>query len=247
MTNVIAWPPVGLVGWKMTTSAPVSQSVTFIQGTTRTSSFQRERRILTAVVTGIGADGNGAGYVENLIRLLQGGEHLVRIDAPAPLWALAPGRLNLLNKVMGWVEGATDMEWTDSGTDMLWGDGDYPLAGTPTTDGGWPALTVTGLPPNRMVARPSQRITVTDGTDIEASRVLTAARSDGTGTATIRTFEAFTLDGLVSIGGKESIVVKAMNMPDAVQPASGPWSYTWDFREVFADEYDTWTEVNPWT
>ena len=64
--------------------------------------------------------------------------------------------------------------------------------------------------------------------------------------ATIRLFEAVTASGYVTIGGRESIVFEALNMPRSVQPARGTFGYTWEFREVFEDEYESWTELNPW-
>ena len=246
MANVYAWPPVGLTGWELHTSNPVSRSPTFFQGTARTSSFQRERRYATAVVTGIGSDKNGAGYVENLKRLILGGRHLVRVPSMSPIWALARGNDDFTNAVLEWTDGGTDMLWTSGGTDMVWTSGDYAIQGTATTDDGWPAVALTGLPANKVVARPSEYITVTDSSATEASRVLTAATSDGSGNATVRLFDAFTIDGLVSIGGCESIVFEALDMPRAVQPVGAKWSYTWNFREVFEDEYDSWTELDPW-
>ena len=101
------------------------------------------------------------------------------------------------------------------------------------------------------MARPSELISVTGtaGTS-ETAYVLTVARSDATGVATIRTDkpEAFTLSGLVSIGQRESIVFEAAGVPRSVQGVTGTFGYQWDFREVFEDEYsDGWTEVDPWT
>lgn len=246
MTNVYAWPPVGLTGWELTTLDPISRSRSYFQGTTLSSSFQRSRRLATAHVTGIGSDSNGAGYVENLKRLLQGGRHLVRVSALAPLSVHATRGLDLTSNILQWTAAGADLMWTAGGADLTWWTGDFYLSASPTSDQGWPALAVTGLPPNKMVARPSQLITVTDGVETEASRVLTAARSDGNGAATIRTFDTFTLSGVVSIGGKESIVFEALDMPRAVQPVSGSWSYNWAFREVFEDEYEEWTELDPW-
>ncbi|WP_282026862.1 hypothetical protein [Limimaricola cinnabarinus] len=246
MTDVIAWPPVGLTAWELTRVDPVSRSVGLLDGRPRTSSAQRSRRLATAQVSAFGPDRAGAGYIEMLKEFLAGGRHLVRVDCPSPLSPLVTS-LNLKNGVMQWTSGGDDMEWTAGGSDLLWSD-NIALTGEPRTDKGWPALRVEGLPKNSIVARPSDRITVTDANgNTESSRVLTVARSGGLGNATIRTRDAFTLSGLVSIGDKESIVFEALNMPRAVQPVSGSWGYDWNFREVFQDEYDSWTERNPWT
>ncbi|MGI3168392.1 hypothetical protein ACRARG_04520 [Pseudooceanicola sp. C21-150M6] len=246
MTNVYAWPPVGLTGWELTTVDPVSRSVELFSGRARTSSFQRSRRYATAHVTGIGKDQNGAGYIENLKRLLVGGEHLVRIDAFPHLHPVRGQISAEVQSILEWTSSGTEMLWTSDGTSMVWGAGDYAVSGTPTTDGGWLAVSLTGLPPNVQVARPSQRIVISNGTDTEASTALAAATSDGSGNAVIRLFEAFTIEGLVSIGARESIVFEALDMPRSVMPATGTFGYQWDFREVFSDEYESWTELNPW-
>lgn len=246
MTDVIAWPPVGLTAWELTRVDPVSRSVGLLDGRPRTSSAQRSRRLATAVVSGMGPDLAGAGYIEMLKEFLAGGRHLVRVECMAPVWHLAQ-RLNLKNSPMEWTANGTDMEWTAGGSGLIWSD-NLAMTGEPRTDSGWPALRVEGLPKNSLVARPSDRITVTDANgNTESSRVLTVARSGGLGNATIRTRDTFTLSGLVSIGDKESIVFEALDTPRAVQPVSGSWGYDWSFREVFSDEYpDGWTERDPW-
>ncbi|HBR41771.1 MAG TPA: hypothetical protein DD951_10735 [Sulfitobacter pontiacus] len=151
--------------------------------------------------------------------------------------------------MLEWTDDGTDLLWTAGGVDLLWGDGAYALQGEPATDGPWHSLTVSGLPPSRILARPSEVISVTDGDTKESAYVLTVARSDASGVATIRTDkpEAFTLTGLVSIGQRENIVFEALGVPRSVQGVTGTFGYQWDFREVFEDEYnDGWTEVNPW-
>jgi len=257
MTNVIAWPPVGLTGWDFHTSDPISRSLTVFGGRARTSSRLRRRRLATAMITGVGEDQSGAGYVEMLKRQLAGGQHLVRVECLPALWHLAGAGMDLKNGPLAWVEGATEMVWTAGATEMLFGDGDYALSGEPTTDSGWPALVVTGLPIGVVVARPSQLIKVMNSEGTETSRVLTVARSVAwtdpesgttTGRSVIRTETAFTLEGMVSIGDRESIVFEALDMPRAMQAPRDPRGYvfTWNFREVFADEYDSWTELDPW-
>jgi hypothetical protein len=246
MTNVYACPPWGLTAWELSWNAPGARSQMMFSGKARTSSFQRPHRLATATITGIGSDRNGAGYVENLKRLLDGGEHLVRVEALAPLWVIAAGRLDLTNAVLEWSAESDDLLWSYSGDDVLFLEGDYGPYGEPTTDGVWPAIQVTGLPANTVVARPSQYLTVTDGETTQGGHVLAPATSDADGVATIRLFEAVTASGYVTIGGRESIVFEALNMPRSVQPARGTFGYTWEFREVFEDEYESWTELNPW-
>lgn len=246
MTNVYAFPPVGLTGWAFEWLQPGSKSAGFTGGGMRTSSYQRERRKASAIVTGIGADRNAGGYVENLKRLIAGGEHLFRIECLPPLWARGLTD-RYQSDLLTWTTGVDDLVWTAGGASMIWGTGEFALRGAPTTDSGWNALTVTGGPPNTLIARPSELITVTDGTSTETSRVLTAATTDGSGNATIRVFDTFTLTGMVSIGGTESIIMRLEEpIPFVAQPSSGHYTYTIDGIEAFADEYETLVELDPW-
>lgn len=249
MTDVIAWPPFQLTGWELAEVYPQSRSTGLIEGRPRTSSAQRGRRVATANVTGIGTGLDGAGYVRMLNRIWAGKPNLVRVECLSSLWYLAGGGLDLRNNILEWTDEGTDLLWTAGGVDLLWGDGAYALSGEPATDGGWHSLTVSGLQPSRIVARPSELISITDGTTKESAYVLTVARSDASGVATIRTDKAtaFTLTGLVSIGQRENIVFEAQGVPRSVQGVTGTFGYQWDFREVFEDEYDDgWTEINPW-
>jgi hypothetical protein len=249
MTDVIAWPPFDLTGWALDDFYPQSRSVGLIGGNPRTSSAQRGRRVVTANITGIGKQQSGAGYVRMLNRMWAGRPNLVRVEARSTLWHLARAGYDLRNNVLEWTDAGTELLWTAGGVDLLWGDGTYALSGEPATDSGWYSLTVSGLPPSRIVARPSELISVTDGATTETAYVLTVARSDASGVATIRTDKpaAFTLTGLVSIGARENIVFEAQGVPRSVQGVTGTFGYQWDFREVFEGEYDGgWTEVNPW-
>lgn len=252
MTDVIAWPPFQLTGWELAEHYPQSRSEGLIEGRPRTSSAQRARRVATANVTGIGTDLAGAGYVRMLNRMWAGKPQLTRVQARSSLWHLYRGNYDLRNNVMEWTDGGTELLWTDGGGGMVWGDGAYPTHGVRAdiADPDWSSLRVTGLPPNRTVARPSELISVTnDLGETQSAYVMRTTRSDETGLAFIRTDKPtpFTVEGLVSIGHNENIVFEAVSVPRAVQGVTGTFGFQWDFREVFADEYaDGWTEVDPW-
>lgn len=249
MTDVIAWPPFQLTGWELAEIYPQSKSVGLIEGQSRTSSAQRGRRVATANVTGIGTDLAGAGYVRMLNRLWAGSPNLVRVECLSSLWFLYRGNNDLRNNVLKWTDGGAELLWTAGGTELLWGDGAFALSGLPATDGGWFSLTVSGLPPGHIIARPSELISVTDGTTTEEAYALRVTRADAAGVATIRTDKAtaFTLTGLVSIGHAESVVFEAAGVPRSVQGVTGTFGYQWDFREVFENEYpDGFTEIDPW-
>ena len=249
MTDVIAWPPFELTGWELAEVYPQSRSVGLIEGRPRTSSAQRARRVATAHVAGIGRDRSGAGFVRMLNRLWAGRPQLVRVQACSSLWPIGRKGADLRSNILEWTEGEADLLWTAGGNGMLWNEGRYALSGTPSTESGWHSLTVNGLPPSQVIARPSEQISVTDGTKTETAYVLTLTQSDATGAATIRTDKAsaFAVSGLVGIGHKENIVFEAMGVPRSVRSASSDYGFQWDFREVFEDEYaDSWTEVDPW-
>jgi len=247
--NVIKWPPFQLTGWELADVFPQSRSVGLIEGRARTSSAQRARRVATANVSGIGTDLDGAGYVRMLNKQWAGAPNLTRVVCLSSLWYLSRIGQDLRNTILTWTDSGTELVWTEGGTDINWGDGDYALSGAPVTDSGYYGLTVSGLPPSQVIARPSELISVTDGSTTETAYVLKTATSDAAGVATIRTDKAaaFTLTGLVSIGHGEEIVFEAADVPRSVQTASGTFGFTWDFREVFSDEYaGGFVEVNPW-
>lgn len=250
MAEVFAWPPVGLTGWEIAEIEPQSRSVGIVLGRPRTSSAQVARRQAIAVIAGRGKDAAGAGYLRMLRRLWLGKPRLTRVSCLSSLWHLSRAGQDLSNGILEWTEGAVDLLWTEGGTDLIYGWGAYQTHATPVTDSGWHGLTVTGLPPSTIVARPSEPIRVTDGTDTEAAYVLSVSRSDGSGTAVIRTDKAtaFTIPGLVSIGHREDVVFEALDLGRAIQPVRGAdWSFTWSFREVFEDEFaGGWSEVDPW-
>ncbi len=249
MTDVIAWPPFDLTGWELDEIYPQSKSIGLIEGRSRTSAAQRGRRVATAMTAGIGQDRSGAGYVRMLKRQWAGKPNLVRIECQSTLWFRARLGLDLTNAVLEWTDAETKLLWTACNSDLLWGTGSYALHGTGVEDGRWHAIEVSGLPPNRIVARPSELISMTTNSDVQEAFVLSVARSDGTGTAIVRTDKAtaFAEAGMVSIGHKEVGVFEALSLPRAVQPVKGVFGYEWSLREVFEDEYpDGFEDVNPW-
>ena len=247
--NVIAWPPFQLTGWELADVFPQSKSVGLIEGRSRTSSAQRARRVATANVSGIGTKLDGAGYVRMLNKQWAGKPNLTRVPCLSSLWHLSRSGQDLRNNILTWTDSSTELLWTDNSTTLTWYDGDFTLTGEPATDSGYNALTVSGLPPSQIIARPSELVSVTDGTTTETAFVMKTATSDAAGVATIRTDKvaAFTLSGLVSIGHGESVVFEAAGVPRSVQGVERAFGFQWDFREVFADEYaGGFVEVNPW-
>lgn len=247
MTNVIAWPPFSLTGWEIFDNYPQSRSTNFFQGNARTSSAQVARREVTAIASGIGSDLAGSGYVRMLNRQWGHGPKLVRVKCRSALWHLSAAGAELQASLMSWTSGGGELQWTTGGGDLLWatgaGSGQY---GTYNNGGTWPKLTITGLPANRVIARPADRVRVMDGETVQEQLVMGIAQSNGSGTATVYFEKPFTINGLVSIGVEEEMVLEVLATPRAVQPVGANYGYTFEAREVFASEYaDGFTEVTP--
>lgn len=242
MVDVIKWPPVGLTAFEISKIDPVSNSKSLFNSTPYTSSFGRSRRVATSVVSGFGYDAAQAGYMEMLKEYLLGGVNLIRQDVHSSVWhhAWASANPDISNSEISWTEDGSPLEW-----DVTWYERD--LQGSPTVDDrGFPAIVVTGLPPNRIVVRPHEVVSVVGGS---SSRAVKVVRSDASGTATIRLKSAIAESGLVILGDVESVVFKVNStaLPRSIQPQAGDWTYEWPLLEVFEDEYTSWNEVDPWS
>lgn len=252
MINVYAWPPVGVVGSEWTEESPVQVSRSIVTGADYTSLALRKRRLATLEVSALANGRSGAGYMEMLKRFLEG-RHAVRLNSYPINWhldALNPGAR--ASTPLFWRDGGVDLEWTDGGTELLWYDGTL-LTGTTWTDlKGFPRITVYGLPPNTLVARPGEFLTAfadeddTTGTTVQ---IVNEVTTNANGEALIRLFSSLgTLTNVrVNIGTSDTGVFKPVQMPRSVQPVGANWTYSWQFREVFSDEVGGFTEVDPWT
>lgn len=249
--NVYAWPPVSLTGWSWTVSDPVERSESLLTGASYLSAAQRRRRVATMDVSGVSRNRMGAGYMESLKVLLQGGLNLVRLRS-MPISLTTRHSLEDRQSVpLLWADGGDDLDWTAGGAELLWYSGTV-LTGTTGTDAaGFAIVTVEGLPPNALVARPSEFLTVFAGADDAVGvtvRIVTAAVSDASGVAVVRVFEspgAFA-GARVNLGTCDTAVFRSVDMPTPPQMLASDWTYTWEFREVFADEVGGFMEVDPW-
>lgn len=242
MTNVYAWPPVGLTGWEITHQDPVSVSRGLFQGAPRTSSYLARRRLATAIVPFVGLEQANSGYVEMLKDYLAG-VHLVRVECHSAIWHVA--RSNLQNALGEWLTGGVGGTWLSGIVPGYWVT--HAGYGTAGTVDGFPAITVTGLPASQIVVRPHELVTLLDPGGNQSARAVRVARSDASGNAVIRLNAAMTGEGPVSIGDTESIVFRPLSYPRAVQSVGGGGTYQWDFEEAFEAEHPGgWTEVDPW-
>jgi hypothetical protein len=253
MTTVFAFPPVRISSHSAWVErAPINVSRSFFSGKRFVSAAQRKRRAAQLVVAGLSGDRAGAGYMENLRLLLEGGAHLVRLVSRPVNWWVDAAYLEASRQsqpVVWSTSGDGDVQWYDGG-EVTWLDG-VPLAGIATTDSdGFPAITITGAAPNMLIARAGDLLTLfspVDDTVGTTVRVMTNATTDVTGAATIRLMSALTGSGRVNIGTSETAVFEMVAMSEPVQPTQGNWFYDLSFLEVFEDEVpDGFTEVDPW-
>lgn len=250
--DVYAWPPVGETAFEISRVDPISTSTSLIDGQPRQSRYGRSRRVSTSVVSGIGPDAAGAGYMEELKYFLAGGINLVRVNVHSSIWHFlrASNNSSILQGNLTWLNSNSNIFWTSGGGGILWQESEgTPISGVPATDDIWDAITVSNLPPSTLVCRPNEVISIysSDGSTKESTRAITVARSNSLGVATIRVRDTMLTSGPVVIGDTESIVFRALELPRAVQPQLGNWEYSWSFVEAFEDEYTGgFVEKNPW-
>lgn len=244
MVNVYAWPPVAVVARYWTKEQPVSRSRSLITGASYTSAAQRKRTL--AGVDVAGWPEYGAGYLEALWRLLDGGVHLVRLHScRIPYGRTAPNDQRG-GRYLDWKVPPGDVDWIMPSAPIAWFDGTI-LQGTITVSGGFPAVRIEGLPANQVVAAPGEFLTIWTQAGEENHMILTETRSDGNGVAVIRLITQPSGPGQVSIGGRETGVFElASDWPKVMNRNTFPDNYVLEFREVFADERGPFTEIDPW-
>lgn len=249
MTPVYAWPPVGVIGAEWSVVDPVAVSRSLLSGRRFVSAAQRRRRVAQLRVNGIGRD--AAGYVEALKDYLRGGVGLVRLHSRRN-GLMRPPIADALRRAerVGWTAPSDAAAWTAPPGAVTWFSGAV-LAAAAVSDAGFPALSVSGLPPSALVARPGEFVTayasMRDATG-ETRRVARPAISDDAGGAVVRVTEAFTLATVVraDLGIADTAAFEALNIPRALQPLGQQFTYDWSFREVFADEVGGFEEIDPW-
>ena len=243
MVDVIAWPPVFAVGAENTIVQPIGVS-RGLTGGRYASQAHPERRTATMVVAGIGKDLAGAGYVEMFKRALKGGANLTRLSPCPSHWHLATRGLSNLRgaQPIEWVDNDIPVEWLDGADDVVFTHG-ARIDGIADLTGVWPKLVCSGFPPSRVIAFPSELVTVGSA----SARVLRVASSDAAGNATLYLDTALP-DGSVIVGASESVVYEVQTpLPRSVQKTSGNFSFTFNLLEVFEVETDGFVEVNPWS
>jgi hypothetical protein len=208
-------------------------------------------------VSALSKSGAGAGYLEALARLIglapdgSAALHWVRLRAHRINRSLPVDDPLRQSWPAAWAIGANPLGWTDEGASLAWVTRN--IQATSGTIGGWPVLTVNGLPSNRMVALPGEWVTVfsglNDATGIQAM-VCAPARSNGAGTAVLRLVTPINFTGSrrCSIGTLETGVFRVTNAQFSPRPFNSDWSFQWGFEEVLPAEIPPNTqEVDPWS
>lgn len=241
MVNVYAWPPVAHTQAEWTVVDPVGRSRSMITGASYVSAAQRRRRVARLDVSALSLDRNGAGYIEVLKRLLQGGVHLMRLYSTPINWHLDDQAENARRtKPMSWIVPPGEISWTMPAATIAWWTGPGVTMGEALSGN---RVRVTGLPARKVVVRPGEFVAMGGAT----AMVLRPAASDGSGVAILHLVTPVSGSGPIEIGARESGVFEADEMPRSVQPLGQNWRYSWSFTEVFEDERGPFTEVNPWT
>lgn len=244
MTQVYAWPPVKAISRAWTVRDPIAVSQSLITGAEFVSASQRRRRIAVIEASSIfSPHAAGSGYMEALKMLLKGGVNLVRLTRKTTRFdcSLAPDNQRGAQPIE-WIVPPTPFPWVVPPAEIEWFDGEE-RAGTLTTLNGFPAISVSGLPPETLVALPGEFAVIAGSPHM----VLKPSYSNDVGVAVVALVTQPASGGAVTLGGYDTGVFKVDTLPVVVQPGSGDWSYTWEFTEVFEDERGPFVEVDPWS
>jgi len=249
--RIVSWPPVGVVSRAPMVERPVARSRGLFSGARAVSSAGPARRVTSLSVSALSLGRAGAGYMAQLWRELDGGVDLVRMSVCGDNWwmdqARARARGGLFTQPLTWTT-ATDpsLSWTAGGNPLRWFTGPVRIATTGTSADGYPTITLTGLPPNVIVARPDDVVrSYPAGADSVTAQAVTMAVSDASGAVTIKLTAPLPV-GVISLQDAESVVFEVMTAPRGTQDVSDNWTLTVDLREVLPAEYAGATEVDPW-
>lgn len=233
MPTVYQFPPVRVVAYENTINDPMSISVG-ISGAIRGSQTRANRSVYAATVLG---NGDGAGYVEALKRLMAGKLPLVQVDTlPAHWWGYRRGD-SLGGREVAWTSGADDLEWTEGASDLLWLDA-TPLAAVAGNDG-FDYIDVEGI-------ESGLTIQIGEAIQIGSADALSLRKVTSDGGTTRIYLSGPLADGFASIGRPVSKVFSLKDRPRTTQ-TSGTFVYNFDMIEAlesdFADEFEV---VDPW-
>lgn len=222
MTVIYAAPPWFTKSSLWSEIAPVRRSRSALDGQRFVSSAGPARRVVSLTVSALAGKRDGAGLTQSLIRLLDGGVNLVRLDEPPVNWT---------------------RDRPDAPHDLTGG----AWVGAVTTSGGFDAVALTGRAPGEVVCRAFDLIgSYVAGELAATARAVRTVLAGIDGTAVIPLHSALPA-GVIRVGEAGTMVAEATSMPTAAQPIADDWVFPWTFREVLTAEIpEGATEVNPW-
>jgi hypothetical protein len=250
MTDIYAFPPAGIVSWRLAEDRRVLRSRYALSGARAVSGLGSPRRMVDLTVSALSRDRAGAGYLAQLWRYIDGGVGLVRLTLPPQNWHLDWMRLQAQagNAPLFWTTGGGDLDWTTGAGALQWFVNTVRLA-TVTTLAGYPfALQVTGLPPGIIVARPGDILRIydpDDGADLGVAMVLDLTRANASGVAVVPV-DADLPAGVAAFGDERSAVFEVTAYTPGAQGLGQNWTLALSLTEVLTSEIDTPVEVNPW-
>lgn len=259
--DVFPWPPVFSIANEWTVDQPIFRTRSLMTGRDVTQASQRERIVATITVSSLGGvNRSGAGHCEMLKRALRGGINAVRVRSfPINWWMDTycreqdPGMSE--TDLMEWRtpgDNGDDLLWRtpgDEGDDLLWLAGSSEFIADPPVNF-WQnsQFRTEGLPPNVLVARAGDYVTFApiSGEPEQSGRLTRDVVTTGAGVGWLRVFPELTITGnsRVLFSDQEEAVFKVDGaLPRAIQPVRGDWSYTWNLRQVFAEEVGGFNEI----
>lgn len=250
MTDIYAFPPAGILSWRLAEDRPVMRSRYALTGKRTVSGLGNTRRMVDLTVASLTRERSGAGYLAQLWRYIDGGVGLVRLTLPPQNWHIdwPDYRRSVGNAPLFWTSGGPTLGWTTGAGTLQWFMHTVRLA-TVTTLAGYPfAVQVSGLPPGIVVARPGDILRIydpDDGADLGAAMVLDLTRANASGVAVVPV-DADLPAGVAAFADEASAVfeVTAYSAPALGPGQSGAISLS--LTEVLASEIDTPVDVNPW-
>ncbi|MBA86139.1 MAG: hypothetical protein CML69_15610 [Rhodobacteraceae bacterium] len=246
--NIYTFPPAPITGWLPNEELPTRRSEYAMDGKRAVSTAGPARRTLQLTCGALGRGHNGgAGYLAQLWRYIDGGVGLVRLNLPPTNWHLDQIglRRSIGNRVVPGVDGGNPVVLVNGVTPVT-AFGNTRRTAAPLVLAGYPhAVTVTGLPPNIIVARPGDIVRVWDAGTPSTARVLDLTRSDADGVAEVPVSAALPA-GVIAFADEESAVFEVLEYKPGAQAIGQNWSIGLSLREQLDSEISDPVEVNPW-
>lgn len=246
--NIYIFPPAPITGWLLNEERPTRRGEYALDGKRAVATAGPTRRTLQLTCAALGRGHNGgAGYLAQLWRYIDGGVGLVRLNLPPTNWHLDQIglRRSIGNDVVIWTNNGDPVDLVDGGMPVTT-FGNTRRTAAPLVLAGYPhAVTVTGLPPNIIVARPGDIVRVWDTGTPRTARVLDLTRSDASGVAEVPVSAALPA-GVIAFADEESAVFEVLEYKPGAQTVGRNWSISLTLREVLDSEISDPVEVTPW-